>query len=830
MPAMPILRLATVLLFAATLPATAATFNVVTDGSAGDANLANNTCDISGGGCTLHAAIQQANATAGFDRITLGRNKVTLTQSLPIATERVVIDGTRPGNTRAELDGNNTNGCFSLSSPGGGGQAANPLVPQANNSRIENWVIHNCSGNGINLDGHGYVVYNNYIGLLPDGSSADGNSGDGVSISADLSDGAIPDLSGITLPGELADLPAILAFIAGAAPALAPNGIVTNVISGNDGDGIEIFGQYTATNVVFDNIIGLNASGTAAVPNGQNSASHGILLNSSAYLNFIGIDNRIAGNNASPLSDGIHISTGKVPFPNFVAGNFVGFSPLNPVTDLGNSALGIRVADARITTSNDPIPNPVQLSAVIGPGNIVGHNRGGSGVAVTDPNNDKGGIVIGGGNSDHVRIWGNIVGLSTPDGSAIDIGNAADGINIVGSDNEVGGATVVEGNIVGANGRHGIVVRGGSGTVRNRVRGNSIGTLPPPLDGADQGNDQIGLWVLSGNTRIGGDNDAEKNVIAFNGSHAVKFQSAFAWSNLLRKNSIYGVPAGSLGIDLDVVDNGVDPTDGSNGGDRVPTAQNYAQWQQNTVVLGQAGYTPGGGGSTAGWTLQSGANGQYRIEFYANDDNASGGKTFLGETAANTDASGLASGTAALSPSTPVDTRGKYITATVTDLKPTNPGASEPNPPGLTVPGPANNTSEFSAPVRVPVPGSVRIAAGSVAFTVPESVGNAVVNVERFGSSEGAVDVDYTTVVLPGGAATPADFASTSGSLHWNDGESGSKPISIPIVNDLVTEPAEAFGVQLTNPQGGVELVSPQAATVTIDVSTPVTLQSFEVD
>ena len=820
-------RAAIVLLALAALPAGAATFNVVTDGSAGDNNLANNVCDIAGGGCTLHAAIQQANATAGFDRITMGRAKVTLTQSLPAATERVVIDGTFGGG-RAELGGNNSNGCFNLSSPGGGGQAPNPLVPQANNSRVENWVIHNCSGNGINLDGHGYVVYNNYIGLLPSGNSADGNSGDGVSISADISDGDIPNLSGIPLPGELADLPAILAFVAGAAPALAPNGIVTNVISGNDGDGIEIFGQYTATNVIFDNIIGLNASGTAAVPNGQNSASHGILINASAYLNFVGIDNRVAGNNASPLSDGIHISTGKVPFPNFVAGNFVGFSPLNPVTDLGNAQSGIRVADARITTNADPVPNPVQLSVVVGPGNIVGHNRGGASVAVNDPNNDKGGIVVSDGNSNHVRIWGNIVGLSTPDGSAVDIGNAADGINIVGTDHEIGGATAIEGNIVGANGRHGVVVRGGSGTVRNIVRGNSIGTLPPPLEGADQGNAGIGLWVLSGNTRIGGDGDAEKNVIAFNGSHGVKFQTSFAWSNLLRKNSIYGVPAGSLGIDLDVVDNGVDPTDASNGGDRVPTAQNYAQWQQNTVVLGAAGYTPGSGASSAGWSLQSGANGQYRIEFYLNDDNGSGGKTFIGETTANTDASGLASGSAPLSPSTPTDTRGKYITATVTDLKPTDPGASEPNPPGLLVPGPANNTSEFAAPVRVPIPGSVRVAAGSIAFTVPESVGLATIQVERFGASEGAVDIDYTTV--DGTATAPEDYATTSGSLHWNDGESGSKAIQVPIVSDLVTEPAQTFTVQLSNPQGGVELVNPTGAAVTIDVSTPVMLQSFEVE
>jgi hypothetical protein len=122
----------------------------------------------------------------------------------------VVFDGSFGGD-KAELDGNASNGCFTLSSPGGGGLAANPLVPQANNSRVENFVIHNCQGNGVSLNGHGYVVFNNTIGLDP-ADAASPNVGDGVSVSANLADGNIPDLSGVPLPDKLADLPAILAL------------------------------------------------------------------------------------------------------------------------------------------------------------------------------------------------------------------------------------------------------------------------------------------------------------------------------------------------------------------------------------------------------------------------------------------------------------------------------------------------------------------------------------------------------------------------------------------------------------------------------------------
>lgn len=62
---------------------------------------------------------------------------------------------------------------------------------------------------------------------------------------------------------------------------------------------------------------------------------------------------------------------------------------------------------------------------------------------------------------------------------------------------------------------------------------------------------------------------------------------------------------------------------------------------------------------------------------------------------ATTDAAGLSTGTAAPNPATPADTRGSYVTASVTDLEPTDPAAGEPNPPGASlVPIVADNVPE----------------------------------------------------------------------------------------------------------------------------------------
>ena len=97
---------------------------------------------------------------------------------------------------------------------------------------------------------------------------------------------------------------------------------------------------------------------------------------------------------------------------------------------------------------------------------------------------------------------------------------------------------------------------------------------------------------------------------------------------------------------------------------------------------------------------------------------------------------------------------------------------------------------------------------GSLVFAdtldVAENAGNALLYVSRTLGITGAVSVAYATV--PGTAQPPGDYTTASGTLSWAAGEGGFKTISIPIINDTVTESQESLTVHFSNPTGGVSL------------------------
>ncbi len=95
------------------------------------------------------------------------------------------------------------------------------------------------------------------------------------------------------------------------------------------------------------------------------------------------------------------------------------------------------------------------------------------------------------------------------------------------------------------------------------------------------------------------------------------------------------------------------------------------------------------------------------------------------------------------------------------------------------------------------------ISIGSNNYTVSEGATNLAVTFFRAGALLTPVSVDFATV--NGSAVAPDDFVATNGTLNFPSNVV-SKTILIRIVNDTLVEGGESFSLQLSNPQGGVQL------------------------
>jgi uncharacterized delta-60 repeat protein len=102
------------------------------------------------------------------------------------------------------------------------------------------------------------------------------------------------------------------------------------------------------------------------------------------------------------------------------------------------------------------------------------------------------------------------------------------------------------------------------------------------------------------------------------------------------------------------------------------------------------------------------------------------------------------------------------------------------------------------------------------AYTITESGPVATLTVLRAGQNTGTVSVAYFTT--DGSAFAGSDYTTTSGTLNFASGET-SKTINVPIIDDAVGEPNEAFTMTLLNPTptNAAYLGSPGTATVTIN-------------
>ncbi len=110
-------------------------------------------------------------------------------------------------------------------------------------------------------------------------------------------------------------------------------------------------------------------------------------------------------------------------------------------------------------------------------------------------------------------------------------------------------------------------------------------------------------------------------------------------------------------------------------------------------------------------------------------------------------------------------------------------------------------------------PGSLRFSLAT--FAVAEGAGAATLGVQRTGGADGAVSVHYAASA--GTATAGADFAATSGTLTWGDGDAALKTFDVVIAQDTLVEGNETVLLALTLPTGGATLdAAHETATLTI--------------
>lgn len=429
-----------------------------------------------------------------------------------------------------------------------------------------------------------------------------------------------------------------------------------NIISGNSGNGVFIFASEATGNQLQGNFIGTAVDGASKLENTENGVAI-LTPNNVIGGTTAGARNVISGNRQNGIAiQGNSGSFGDI-IPgapgNLIVGNFLG-------TDVtGNAKLGNGFSGVQLFTPNNIIGGTTVESQNVLSGNSVG-------------------VTIIGDLAQGNQILGNLIGTDAT--GLFALGNVADGIELLASNNIIGGTTPGTRNVISGNDNNGILIAGAnaiaSSTSGNVVQGNFIGTDSSgtlPL-----GNGRAGVFILAIHNLVGGNASSASNRIAFNrgaGINVTNFNGS-ATGNILSRNSIFS--NGGLGIDLGPpssvgFSDGVtlnDPCDADAGPNNL---QNYPL----LLAAASAGFS-----TTVQGTLNSTPNTTFTIEFFANaacDASGNGeGQTFIGSRLVTTGTNCGANFSVAFPVGVPV---AAFITATATD--------------------PAGNTSEFSQCVPV---------------------------------------------------------------------------------------------------------------------------------
>jgi Periplasmic copper-binding protein (NosD) len=263
------------------------------------------------------------------------------------------------------------------------------------------------SNNPLNITPTGNVIENNIIGLDAVGTKSIPNA-------LGVYDGGSGDIYGGTAPG------------------------LGNVISGNNGNGINFTGSIT----IEGNYVGTNAAGNATGGQGQATGIFGLEHSGTPNPSTIS-GNVVSGNEDSGIS--ISVSVGN-PASFTIADNLIG-TDASGAKAIGNGAAGLGL---------------LSLGNATVQGNVISGNGLGITLSTSAPP----------GQLPQNVFLGNFIG--TDETGRQPLGNSGDGIDLYGSGITIGGAGTGQGNVIAYNGSEGINILSGQQDqiIRNSIFGN----------------------------------------------------------------------------------------------------------------------------------------------------------------------------------------------------------------------------------------------------------------------------------------------------------------------------------------------------------------------
>ncbi|NND75443.1 MAG: CSLREA domain-containing protein [Ilumatobacter sp.] len=283
-------------------------FVVDSTGDEGDATNGDGICRTAGPAtCTLRAAIEEANASAGHDRIEFaisgsGPHRIEPATALPIISDPagLTIDGYTQAGAVANTAAHGSNAVIEIELRGTGPSGLDGLYLRSANNVLRGLALFDFRRT-IYLHGTettGNEIVGNYIG-----TDAAGTFGQQVrvinSTGVHLERGASGNRVGMAGPGN------------------------RNVISGNGDRGVGIFDAGTDANTIRNNVIGLAPAGDRL-----RNWGHGIDINFNASYNIVGGSafgdrNVLSGNELSGVEIS-HDRLGGSTVGNAVIGNLIG--------------------------------------------------------------------------------------------------------------------------------------------------------------------------------------------------------------------------------------------------------------------------------------------------------------------------------------------------------------------------------------------------------------------------------------------------------------------------------------------------------------------------